>query len=266
MKTLLSQKDRFKDIYIVKPLRDMEDKQGNSPFSKHLERAVFILISLLGFYLYLDQKNLNKEKDTLLEASHGELITWKNKNGENLAKIQVLETENINTLLDFKTKDSTIQELQKLVEENKKMLDNSKGTAGVIKSETEIVAEGKTDVAKDSITGDPIYKSKIENEWYTINSIATKDSTKVSLKSFHNLSLVIGEERKNIFSKPKTYAIAKDSNPYSNIKDMRIYKVTRERKRFSLVTYTGFGATLIEQNVKVGFQAGVGIAFTIIKF
>lgn len=247
----------------------MKDRQINfgtySLFST-LKSLALLVAFFIMLKMYLGERQSRIEQEILVEASASELQVWKNKDGENLAKIQVLETTNEKTFLAFKNQDSTIQELQKLVKENRSLFNNSKGTAGIIKSETNIKASGETIVSKDSTTQNPIYSSFMKNKWYSINTIASQDTTKVSLSTFHNLSLVMGSESQGLFKKKKTFATAKDSNPYSNIKDMRIYNITEDTKHFVIGPYIGGGLNLINNEVKTGWQVGFGVTYKLLEF
>lgn len=220
------------------------------------------LLSVVFAVLFFQQKALKEEANTLNEASSIELKTWRNINGESMAKIQVLESVNHKTFLAFKTQDSTIKELQLLVKENKKLFKDSKGSATIIRTETIVQAAGKTIVVKDTLNY-PIYKSTIENKWYTIKTEASKDSTKVDFKTFHTLSLAMGSERQGLFKKDKTFATVKDSNPYSDIKDLKVYSVSQKKKHFVIGPYLGAG---INNKLDVGGQVGIGIMYKLIEF
>ena len=246
----------------------MKDRQINigtySLFST-LKSITLIIAFFIMLKMYFKEKNFRLEQELLIEASTDELKTWKNKNGENLAKIQVLETRNEKTFLAFKSQDSTIQELQDLVKQNRSLFKSSKGTASIIKSETKIDTITPTEVSQD-INNDPIYSATIKDKWYNVESTATKDSTRITLNTFHNMSLVMGSESQGLFKKRKTFATAKDGNPYSNIKDMRIYNVTDDVKHFVIGPYVGAGATLIDNEVKTGWQVGFGVTYKLLKF
>jgi hypothetical protein len=237
--------------------------------SVKVNRAIILVLfaALIFFSVeYFNERNKRIEQENLVTASNDELETWVNKNGENVAKIAVLETEKSKTFLAFESKDIIIRELQQLVRDNKKLFNNSKGVAGIIKSETNINAIGVTTVIQDTVNNSPIYKSNITNEWYNINTFAAKDTTTVKLKTYHSLSLVMGSESQGLFKKKKIFATAKDANPNSNITDMRIYNVTEaKRSPFSIGPYVGFGATLTGTDIKVGWQAGAGVKVDLIE-
>lgn len=246
----------------------VEDKQinfGSYSLFSTLKSLALIVALLFLLKMYFGERASRIEQEILIEANASDLQLWKTKDGENLAKIQVLETRNKNTFLASKSKDSTIQELQALVKNNKKLFKNSKGSASIIKSETNIDAVAPTLVAQEA-SESPIFSSTINDKWYKINTTATKDSTKVSLSTFHSMSLVMGSEGQGLFKKRKTFATAKDENPYSNIKDMKIYNIKEETKRFVVGPYGGIGVTKAGTDVKAGWQIGFGITYKLFEF
>jgi len=246
----------------------MKDRQinfGSYSLFSTLKSAVLIIAFFIMLRMYFGEKDSRIEQETLIEAANSELQVWKNKDGENVAKIQVLETEKKETFLAFKSQDSTIQELQQLVKENRSYFRDHKGAAGIIRSETTIDTSGVTRVAKDSLKN-PIYSSNIKSKWFDIKTIASIDTTKVQLKTFHSMSLVMGSESQGLFKRPKSFAVAKDANPNSNIKEMRIYNVKDDYKRFVVGPYVGYGATVIGSDVKLGWQAGIGITYKLKEF
>jgi len=247
-------------------MKDRQINMGSYSLFSTLKSVALIIVIFILLKMYLGERDSRIEQELLIEASTDELQLWKNKDGENLAKIQVLETRNEKTFLAFKSQDSTIQELQQLVKQNRKLFKNNKGTAGIIKSETKIDTIAPTLVSLDSLNNSPVYTANIKDKWYNINTIATKDSTRVSLNTFHNMSLIIGSESQGLFKKRKTYAIAKDENPFSNIKDMRIYNVTEDKKHFVIGPYAGAGLTLSNGLVRTGWQVGFGVTYKLFEF
>lgn len=239
----------------------MKDKKisfnlGSYSLFSTLKSVALIIAFFIMLKMYFGEKDLRVEQEELVEASISELKTWKNKDGENLAKIQVLETRNEKTFLAFKSQDSTIQELQKLVKQNRRLFKNNKGSAGIIKSETDINATTATKVTQGADEF-PVYNSFLGDKWYKADIIAGKDSTNLKLKTFHNISLVMGSEYQGLFKKPKPYAIAKDDNIHSNIKDMRIYNVVTNKKHFVVGPYIGGG-----MNGLSNFEGQIGFGVT----
>jgi hypothetical protein len=247
-------------------IKDKKINFGSYSLFSTLKSLILIFALLFLLKMYFEERGSRIEQQTLIEASADELKTWKNKNGENLAKIQVLETRNEKTFLGFKTKDSTIQELQALVKRNRKLFKNDKGSASIIKSETNIDETRATVVSKDSVSEAPIYKSQTKNYWYSVDVIAKEDSTNVKLKTFHSISLVMGSEGQGFLKKRKTFATAKDNNPFSDIKDMRIYNITENKKSFAVGPYAGLGISGSKGVVRTGWQVGFGVTYKLFEF
>ena len=76
----------------------------------------------------------------------------------------------------------------------------------------------------------------------------------------------MGSEKQGFLKKRKTFATAKDDNPYSNIQDMRIYNVTEQKKHFVVGPYGGMGVTKAGPDVKAGWQIGVGVTYKLFEF
>ena len=247
-------------------IKDKQISFGSSSLFSILKSVALIVALLFLLKMYFGERESRIEQQTLIEASAGELQLWKTKDGENLAKIQVLETRDRQTFLAFKSQDSTIQELQKLVKDNKKLFKGTQGSASVIKTETNIDAAAVTKVTQKTPEDSPVYTSHIKDSWYDIKTVATEEKTSVSLSTFHSMSLVVGSEGQGFLKKKKTFAIASDANPYSNIKDMKIYNVTEDKKKFVVGPYVGIGVGGSQGVVRTGWQIGLGLTYKIFEF
>jgi len=237
----------------------MEYKQSNT--GKYAQ-VILIIALLLMSYLYIKERDTRIEQETLVEATMDTLEVWRGKNGESIAKIQVLETSNKKAFLNLQTKDSSILELQELVRINKKLFNDAKAAAAIIKTVTVIDTTTVTVVTLDTISNTPIYTANVKNKWYEAKTVATKDSTSIKLSTLHNLNLVIGSEWQGLFKKRKTVAIVQDDNPYSEIKDMRVYNVTQKKRRFVIGPYVGMGLT----GAEINWQVGLGLTLKLIEF
>ena len=79
----------------------IKDKQlnfGSYSLFSTLKSVALIVALIIMAKMYFGERDSRIEQQTLIEASADELKTWKNKDGENLAKIQVLETRNEKTV------------------------------------------------------------------------------------------------------------------------------------------------------------------------
>ncbi len=243
----------------------MKDRQlnlGSYSLFSTIKSLILIIALIVMFKHYYYERTRRVEVENLVEASNKEVEKWVDKHGQSLAKIQILETANKENFLSYKTQNQTIKELQELVKENKKLLKGAKGAAGIIKSTTEISATSGTKIEKDE-TGSPVYSSKIEDPWFKADVKASKDSTDLKIKTIHSLSLVMGYESEGLFKKKKPYAVAKDANPYSDIQDMRIYNITKTKHKFSVGPYLGPGLNVSGGEIKFGWNAGIGINYSL---
>lgn len=240
----------------------------------NLMKRIYIYLSLvfIGVLLYqqCEAKRQTGVIATLNETLKDSLITYKTKNGLNAAKISVFEGDKSKDFINLATKDTTIQKLQKLVEVNNSKI-KKQGSVVVINTQTNIRSITPTKVI-DTILGSdsiksPVYASNFNLKgWIKGNVIATKDSTSVNLSYKEELNLVIGREKTGFLGlgKGKTFADVVLLNPYSEVKQMRVY-TTKEpaKKRISLGpgVYYGIGQGFIPQ-----VFVGIGVQYSIFNF
>ena len=119
-----------------------------------------LVLFLFGIYIQI-KKSEFVESQNLITAAQDSLIVWKSKEGKNLAKISVLETQNSKSLEKLESQDTTINQLKSLVKKNKKRL-KKQGSASIIKSETDISSTTTTEVETGTDLKFPIYKGQIQ--------------------------------------------------------------------------------------------------------
>lgn len=239
---------------------------------------VFIIIIILGLI-----KQCNKpvvESNEMYEHLQDSITTYKNKYGESVAVIQVLQASNTSTLLELKTKDETILWLQKEVKDAHDKI-KSGGSISIVG--TEILFTGKNgttitfDTSKPPIMDDdedasfnktvylyPEYSSTSKDTtWIKYSIKANKDTTTLDLSVKNKYSVLIGSKRDKWY-KPK-YPIVEvtTKNPYDKVKTLRAFEVKDNQKtRLGLGLSVGWGV-----NPK-GIQPylGIGLNYTLIKF
>jgi len=98
------------------------------------------------------------------------------------------------------------------------------------------------------------------------NKVTKKDSTQLTLKYREEVDLLIGEEKTGFLGlgKSKPFARITFKNPYSEVKDMKVYQTSLpKQKRF------GIGPT-ISYGVGSGFEPqvfiGIGVNWNLIRF
>lgn len=220
-----------------------------------------------------------KEQIALNDVLADSLKITKNSLGEEIAKISQFQTTNINDFLELHTQDSIIKRLQSEVKANKSRLGNS-GSVTVIASNTTGTFIGKTNVtSRDTIKKDsliyiyPEYKSNItKDKWISASIIANKDSTTFIPKIHNEYSLVLGEESNqkglfHIFDKKIPFAEIKNLNPYTTTETLRSYQVApAPPKTWGIGIQTGYGGTMINNQIYTAPYIGVGITKTLIRW
>lgn len=227
--------------------------------SRLFQNVIFLLI--IAFLLLLVIQQCSKRQHTIdsfadsYNAMNDSLIHYKNKYGESVAHISLIQFENNKALLKIKTNDSTIKELQSLVKEyEKKIKDNS--VAAIIHITTEI-----HDTILVYHEGDTIYFDK-ENEWITLYGQIIKDSLSYFLLVNNKFKMIIGEEN------GKKYSEFISSNPYTSTPVLRVYQNIPRKKRFVLSAGIGAGAgvDLLTKKFCLPVSANINFGIKIFEF
>lgn len=239
--------------------------------SNILNIFLFIFIGLILISIFLNT-NKNSEKIDLIEALNSDLKKWKDIDSLNNAKIQVLQTEKTKTFLKLKTNDSLVKELQKLVKKKDKEY-SSLYSATIFNSSTNIntstvseIIKYDTIISNNTVSIYPTYSSKLNlSNWIYGKVISNKDSSILDIKVRNIYSITIGVEKKNIFSKGKTYVDIKNHNPYTETEKMRTYQVlnTIKYKKIGIGPVVGLG---IDKKINPTFFIGFGLQYSIFKF
>lgn len=221
---------------------------------------LLVIIVILGGVM-VGWRNTISEKEGLLSSMNAELITWKDKDSLNHAKIETIQTENTKAFLALTTQDSTIKELQNVVHDFRKYLKN-RGSVTNVTNVTEVHNHAGTIVTTDS-ANNPVYTSNHNLDgWVVGEVVASYDSTKLNLKVKNEYSIIIGEE-KDGFMKKKPFVEVINKNPYSMTKTVRTYEVSQKVKKFHIGPYVGVGVgnTLVPQ-----VNIGVGLTYSLFRF
>jgi hypothetical protein len=241
-------------------------------------KNIVLIIAVIAFFImlkmYLSEKQGRIEQGNLIEASAAELQTWKNKNGEQSAKIQVLETEKTKDFLSLRTKDILIKELQKEVKRMEKFI-KKQGSVTVVEAETvyDTIYKNNEDTTYSSIFGTFI-SSSINNQWIVANfgvkldslpdNRFVVDSTIFNLKVVNKYVLTVGREKTGFLNLGKSvpFVEVKNLNPYTSTTALRSYQVTLPPpKRFGIGPVAAYGLT---EN-GFGVFVGVGVTYTVFR-
>jgi hypothetical protein len=96
---------------------------------------VLTLLTILSLLGLKHQWSKRLEIQNSYNASQDTIKFYKNKDGENVARITVLSFERVQDFIRMRTKDDTIKQLQDLVAKYKKQLNNG-GSATIIQTVT----------------------------------------------------------------------------------------------------------------------------------
>lgn len=211
----------------------------------------------------------------MINALGDTMTTYKNKYGQEVSRISLIQTERIKDFLAIESKDSIIQKLQREVKANKGRIKDN-GSVTVITNTTDIDTSGATEITyRDTITINdtvyiyPEYSFGIKSKWITANTKANKDSTYLDLSIENAYTVVLGSERpkgfKNLFKPKVAFAEVTNENPYTSTQTIRAYKVQAPKpKRLGIGFNVGYGLIL---NSKPIFRPyiGIGIQYNIIE-
>lgn len=232
----------------------------------------FVVIVLLGILIYGGYiiSSLRSEKQEVVNNFNALQDTLR-KSG-NKYVISALKTDDINDILKIKSKDPEILQLQKALEESNKELKRLGGVITSFSNETKINKTVPTEVnePKDSKSEKeyiyPTYKSKSEDEWYSISITSRRDSTNFDLitRGKYNVTLTSEKIKGGLFPKYQQSAFVENLSPHEETKGVRAVIIDKSKKpKLELGGHVGLGGQygLINKKVDFGPQAGVSLNF-----
>jgi acyl carrier protein len=228
----------------------------------------YLLIVFLGSWFL---RNAEKSKDDLgqrdsvIEALNSELITWKDENNLQKAKIKVIEAEKASLFLDLKVRDTLIKDLQIEVKRNKDKI-KDKGSVTIFNTVTEfdtIIKVVRVDGTKVYDTQSCVFSQTINTEFLDATyGLDSTDHAFLTLKTYDKYSLVIGEEKAG-FLKKKTYAEITNHNPFTQTKTLKTYQTQQKKKHFSVGPNISLG---LGNDLVIRPYVGFGVQYSMFEF
>ena len=224
----------------------------------------FLIAALILILIISIQTCRNKSTQYLaLEgAVNDSIMQYRNRNGELVDQIISVETNKISDFLKIKMQDSTIKELQELVNMNKKSLkpgSNATIVKTIIKIDTLVDTRTEFDTVynNDTVKLYPVYDFNLNDEWINVHGQTRISGAilDISIKSDYN---VVHKKYKGNWVTEIT-----NKNPYADTKEIKSYNVPIKNKKASLGLQVGVG---VNSDLKITPYAGVGINYSIIKF
>lgn len=213
---------------------------------KYYKYAVFVIlvacVALLSFCNINTQLKIKSLKLAYI-AANSEMVKYKNKYGQEVAKVKVIETARRKDFLTMESQDATIKKLQKLVKQTK--------------PETAIIIETVTNL--DTITLiDTNGYFDYTDEWIELIGQTIKDSLIFNLIVKNEFNLI----------EKKEYLEITNINPYTSTENLRIYKDIPRRKR--IVVGAGIGAGIgydvLTNKPTVNGGVYIGIFYKLFEF
>lgn len=222
---------------------------------------IVLIILLLSLYFYGNKISKLTTENNMLQSVNDEMTTTINKYGQfvNTKSVIIGDPKD---LLNINKNDSLFKEMQKLVDENKRLMKKF-GRVSIINNETVINNSTPTTITHQDSSA--IYASSFKDQWIQYAIVAKKDTTSLYLNFKDTISIVVKEEKRTINNKRKKVPVAEVTsyNPYSNVKNFYVYNVgTPKPKRFSLTigAQVGAGAGYTDKFVGVPY---IGIGATV---
>lgn len=247
----------------------------------HIILLLVIILLIVGSILLIGKyKRTLNQVNSLYEHVSDTLTLTKDELGNQIAKNSVLESNNINLILEIKSQDTNIIWLQKEIEKYKKELEEGSSVTiitdftHIIDSLSNIIVIGRDTIVKDSLIYlYPIYDFSAEKKgfhsgindsvtWIKYNVKAGKNLGILDLSIYNDYSVVIGEEKVGFLKPRKTFVEITNYNPYSTISTLKSYRVSQKKTHFTVGIQAGYGIT----TKGLGPYLGVGVGYTLFKF
>jgi hypothetical protein len=213
--------------------------------SKYIPYIVIVILLLL-FYRSCEKQ---EELATAYSAANSEIITAKNKLGQETAQKELIQTENKKAFLNMEAQSKEIAELQKVV----KKLRGKNVAATILTNATkrDIVIKTKTILLKDTVDSViyPTYKYTKINDWENFEISASKDSLSMDYKIYNKFIITQSMEKTGgMFSKRVPSIVVKNENPYTVTKDLQSFRIDCKCKKpmwFGIGAGAGFVAATV---------------------
>jgi hypothetical protein len=235
------------------------------------EYVPFVLVIIVLLIIIIMFKHCNgkeKEKSTLYEHLEDSIVFHKNRSGQKVARIQLLESNSVKDFLKIKTQDSVVKHLQAKVKEYERQIKNNGsvtkiGTFSSISNSTATVARDTIIIDRGDSLKASIYTTTFKDKWINYRIDAFPDTTYLDLKTKDNFSVILGSERPKWYKKKQPFVDVISESPYTEVKSVRAYRVTSSMKptRLSLGIQVGYGFSSLIPKPYIG----IGLQYNILN-
>lgn len=249
---------------------------------KIISITIIVILILLNLKNCKTNKDITKKYTNTINALNDTMISYITKDGLQVSKINLIETENIKQFLTIQSNDNQILKLQEEVKKNKKRI-NKSGSVLIISNKTEVQSSDTTYItSKDTIIRNdtvfiyPEYSSLIKKGlrkdslyWITAIIKANKDSTSIGISLNNSYTVVIGNEKekgfKNLFKPKIPFVEVTNENPFTETKTLRAYQIKYPKpKRLGIGFNVGYGLIFDKKPIFSPY-IGIGLQYNIIQ-
>jgi hypothetical protein len=236
-------------------------------YKKYHIPELIVVVLLIILSMSIRKCNKQEQNINLYEASQDTLVSYKNKYGEQISQISILETNNKKMFLKMKTQDSTIIKLQKMVKDYEGII----GSATLVSNTTSssgasftIINNTEYDtIIKDSIVYlYPQYETTWGNKWEQGYILAKKDSIFRDIKIRNEFEIITGLVKNGWFKKKTNEVIIKNLNPNTITQELRTFELKQTDKKFYISLQGGYGIGL--RNFQPTPYIGIGLSYNLI--
>lgn len=244
--------------------------------------TIIVILILLNIKSCKNTQDTKQEYVNTINALQDTMTTYRTKDGVQVARISLIETEKASQFLEIKSKDAVIVKLQEEVKRNENRLGKS-GSITIIENTTELstidttyVTSKDTIIRNDTVFVYPEYSSlinkgqKTDSTYWVIAKVrSNKDSTNLDIKIENAYTVVIGTEKargfKSLFKPKIPFVEITNENPFTSTKSIRAYQVKVPKpKRLGIGINIGYGIILDKKPIFRPY-IGIGIQYNIIK-
>lgn len=219
----------------------------------HFSATVIVIILLITMNKCNSYRTMYKDTDNLYNSSLDTLHKYKNKLGEEVAKIETLSSENNELFTSLQFKDAYIQKLQNVVKRYED--DNKKLSSALFIANSTIVYFA--DSIKNLISGweqpdsNSCFKYPTYKRAFDLTDCRTTGNVTLGLNTFsidfklqNEYEIVIGEERAGLFKK-KQFAEITNKNKCTTTDAMRVYDKKEKKTNIWKPLGIGLGVGLL---------------------
>lgn len=229
--------------------------------------VIVFFISLIALSIHTcrkrDEANRNRQQVSMYEKLQDSIKTYKDREGNLVNQISVLESSNSKYFLDIRSRDSTIMLLQDVVKKSGRGINKPGGTAAVIEREIVLDTVIQKEVEYVIVDNKLFLKDSFKDIWMDAKYERDGDKSKWNFKTKDLLTMAIVEEDGEKVAKITNHS------PYSNTKDVRVWQFENEKpkhRKWGIGVSAGYGVSFGRDKIQSGPTILVGVSRNLISF